>query len=74
MDSESRFRSIQLRAYEIYRERDPAAGTAEEDWCKAEAEIKAKRSSEILGPARLKDKSLWGCVTTHEGEDLENPS
>ncbi len=37
---EERFHLIQKRAYEIYRERDPHCGTSEEDWRKAETEIR----------------------------------
>jgi hypothetical protein len=76
MDAESRFRSIQLRAYEIFCARNPASGTAEEDWRKAESQIEQEKNGDPgnFGPARLNDKSNWGCLTTHQGEDLENPS
>ena len=76
MDSESRSRLIQLCAYEIYCARGPASSTAEEDWRKAESQIEREKNgnSRNLGPARLNDKSKWGCLTTHQGEDLENPS
>ena len=71
-----RFKLIQQRAYEIYLHRDPATGTAEEDWSQAEAEIEreeAQRATHI-GPARLKDKSRWAELGTHVGHDVENPA
>jgi hypothetical protein len=76
MDDDSRFRSIQSRAYEIFLQRDPHSGTAEEDWRKAEAEIEAEGHprSHHKGPAKLKDQSHWGKLTNHAGEDFENPA
>jgi hypothetical protein len=77
MDAETKFRFIQARAYEIYCRRDPSSGTAEDDWQQAEAEIeRIQRGShpQNLGRAKLKDKTRWGEITTHEGEDFENPA
>lgn len=76
MDDESRFRCIQRRAFEIYLQRDPHSRTAEEDWQKAEAEIAAEEHEQLqhVGPAKLKDKSHWGKIGMHSGEDLENPA
>lgn len=77
MDAESRFRAIQLRAYEIYRRRDPHSGNADEDWREAEAQIEREErraSGKDLGPAKHKDRSHWGRLVTHQGEDLENPT
>jgi hypothetical protein len=81
MDAETKFRCIQFRAYEIYCERDPAAGNAEDDWRRAEAEVEREENGNLeslnaqnLGPARLKDKAHWGCLASHQGEDIENPA
>jgi Protein of unknown function (DUF2934) len=41
LDAESKFRFIQVRAYEIYCNRDPSSGTAEDDWQKAEGKIES---------------------------------
>ena len=76
MHPEQKFRLVQERAYEIYQQRDPNNGTAEEDWQKAEAEIERQEHvrSGHIGPARLKEKSHWGQLGTHMGEDVENPA
>jgi hypothetical protein len=76
MYGDDKFQRIQRRAYEIYQQRDPHYGTAEDDWRKAEAEIEREEHSHSMhvGPARLKDKSHWGAIATHVGEDLENPA
>jgi hypothetical protein len=76
MREEDKFRLIQQRAYELYRQRDPLHGTAEEDWHKAEIEIEREeqRSSLHTGPAKLKERAHWGAIGTHGGEDIENPA
>jgi len=74
MDAESRFRSIQLRAYETYCERDPAAGRAEAEIEREENGNPQNPYPQNLGPAKLKDKAHWGCLASHQGEDLENPA
>ena len=76
MFHEDRFRLIQERAYEIYRHRDPNSATPGDDWRKAESEVTAQESqhSMHIGPARLRDKSHWGAIGSHAGEDLENPA
>ena len=77
MDAENRFRMIQLRAYEIFCRRNPNSASADDDWREAETEIEREehRASGVeMGPARHKDKSHWGRLGTHQGEDLENPT
>lgn len=76
MQSEDKVRRIKERAYEIYRLRDPDHGSADDDWCKAEAEIECEESLSFsqLGPARLKERSHWGKIGSHVGEDIENPA
>lgn len=78
MDAETKFRFIQGRAYEIYCQRDPSSGTAEDDWQKAEAEIESIQRGgarpQNLGRAKLKNKTRWVQITTGEGEDFESPA
>ena len=77
MEADSKFRAVQLRAYEIYRRRDPHNGNADEDWREAETQIEREQhrgSGRELGPAKHKDKSHWGRLGTHQGEDFENPT
>ena len=37
---------IATRAYERYRTRSPTEGSADDDWCRAEAEYRAHRANE----------------------------
>jgi hypothetical protein len=37
---------IATRAYELYRTRSPTEGSADDDWCRAEAEYLADRANE----------------------------
>jgi hypothetical protein len=76
MNAKSRFETIQLRAYEIYCSRSSASGTPEDDWREAEAQLEREEAggSGRLGPARLIEKSHWGALATHQGEDFENPA
>lgn len=71
-----KFQLIQERAYEIYRQRDPNSGSAEDDWRKAEAEVEREESQRPMhtGPARFKEKSRWADLGTHVGHDIENPA
>ena len=65
-------------AIEIYCRRGPSKGTPEDDWREAEAQIGHEEASrsQNLGPAKLKEreKSHWGSLATHRGEDAENPA
>jgi len=76
MQGNDRFRLIQERAYEIYRQRDPNSATPEDDWRRAEAEIEREESQRFThtGPARFKEKSRWTELGTHVGHDIENPA
>ena len=76
MQHEDKFRLIQQRAYEFFRRRDPAHGSAEEDWQRAEAEIEREETARALhsGPAKLREKAHWGVIGTHAGEDIDNPA
>jgi hypothetical protein len=72
--TEERFRQIQKRAYEIYQRRDPNIGSAEGDWRSAELEIEGEERPGETGPARAKERAKWNAVTSHRGEDIENPT
>ena len=76
MQHEDRFRLVQERAYDLYLHRNPEEGSPEEDWHKAEQQIEQEESQPSIhvGPARLRDKSHWGAIGSHAGEDLENPA
>ncbi len=43
--SPSQDEQIRQRAYEIYQQRGGSGGTAEEDWLRAEMEIRGKRTA-----------------------------
>jgi len=72
--TEERFRQVQKRAYEIYQRRDPNIGSAEGDWRAAELEIEGEGRPREMGPARAKERVKWNAVTSHRGEDIENPT
>ena len=74
MNHQDKFERIQRRAYEIYLHRDERSGTAEADWYAAEREIEYEERLQHTGPARIKERSHWNQVTTHRGEDIENPA
>ncbi len=67
---------VRKRAYQLYLNRSPEQGSPEEDWLRAEEEIKREEGnhSHHTGPARLKDPSRWNEIGNHRGEDLENPA
>lgn len=74
MNYDDKFHRTQQRAYEIYLERDEHAGTAETDWYEAEHEIEREDRPQHTGPASIRERSRRNQVTTHHGEDIENPA
>jgi hypothetical protein len=72
--TEERFRQVQKRAYEIYQRRDPNIGSAEGDWRAAELELEGEERPREMGTARAKERAKWNAVTSHRGEDIENPT
>jgi len=66
-----RFQLIQQRAYDIYLQRDPSFGTAEEDWWNAEREI--EREEELASPER-KEPTRWSTLLPYGKEEIESPA
>jgi hypothetical protein len=71
MHSEERFQLVQKRAYEIYQHRDPAFGTAEEDWWNAEREIERE---EQLGAPERKELSRWNDLVSRKDQGITRPT
>ena len=59
MHAEERFNLIQKRAYEIYLQRDPNFGTAEEDWWNAEREIEKE---EQISSVERREPTRWSDI------------
>ncbi len=74
MHAEERFHLTQKRAYEIYRQRDPHDGTAEEDWRKAESEIQREEEFASLQLQQQKERAHRSELMSHAVPDVENPT
>jgi hypothetical protein len=71
MHPEERFNLVKKRAYEIYLERDPNLGTAEEDWWKAEREI--EKEEQLASPER-KDPTRWSNLVARREKEIVSPT
>jgi hypothetical protein len=71
MHPQERHNLVQKRAYEIYLERDPKFGTAEEDWWKAEREIEKE---EELSAVERREPTRWSDLLPRRQKEISTPT